>query len=683
MMAGPIREGLPGVQGPRVSDRRYSLRSPLSRDRRLVALIAVSLLVLVGAPLPAAAGSFAEQAPAVLDPSALGIDAVTDLPFARSGDGSIRIAARGSGSIYLEADGAPPGVAVAFSKPEGTGWRLDSAGAGWAIYAFGSTASTATVSVEFRDGQGSLLATIQRELALQRSGSIGTTPDGPLVLDWLEDAAGAAGRDRRLRIESAVPDPRLGCRDWQIVDEREIATFDTSDGAAPENVAFEDQAPEDLTAGDVSLATSGSSDKPATVAWTAFAATWFATLDQPSVTRATTILGDEVIRTATTSSTFVHGRLTIPFDTDGCRRFSIESVSADGKVVASGWPYIAPGRLALGKRVLPRFTAGRSDLYRSSAYVSQQTYLWCIAATSQMMVSLITGRPADDASQRYLMSYAKTHDRVDDYQYGGSDAQGGAAVLARFAGAAYERIWVANTDELMRTAALRMRLTGSPVETTVMDGHHAWVINGYDASVDPVLDGGASVSAVYVSGPLWPRSAQAGGFDPAPDTRVTESQLARYLSPSGRSGPWRLLVPIPGALGGAAQSPHSLAEVGLYAWPPNLFYAPRAITDSQPGAPVIDPEQPTITPTPGPSASPSASALPSGSLPTDTPLPSPTDTALPSPTDTATPGPTDTATPAPTDTATPAPTDPPTPVPTDPPTPDPTINSTPDATPSP
>jgi hypothetical protein len=321
--------------------------------------------------------------------------------------------------------------------------------------------------------------------------------------------------------------------------------------------------------------------------------------------------------------------------------------------------------------VLPRFDGGRFDLYRSGAYVMQQYYTWCIGATSQMMVSLITGRSADAASQRYLMSYAKAHDRVNDSIYGGSDAQGASAVLARFAGADYERIWVPDTYSLMRTAAIRMRLTGSPVETTVMDGHHAWVIHGFDAAVDPLLDDGASVRAVYVSGPLWPRSAQAGGFDPAPDTRVTESQLAGYLSPSGRSGPWKLLVPIPGILGAAAPSPHSLGEVGLYGWPPNLFTDYLAITDSHPGPPIVDPDQPTSVP---PSGTP---------IPTDTPLPTvlPTDTPVPSAT--VDPG----ATPIPTDTPTPdpsvTPTDSPTPDPTVAPTPDPTVAPTPDPTPDP
>src|SRR5207249_7007731 len=72
--------------------------------------------------------------------------------------------------------------------------------------------------------------------------------------------------------------------------------------------------------------------------------------------------------------------------------------------------------------------------------------------------------------------------------------------------------------------------------STVMGGMHAWVLHGFESAADPVLDANAYIRAAYVSGPLWPRAAQTGGFDPAPDTRLSPASVYHFRSEERRVG---------------------------------------------------------------------------------------------------------------------------------------------------
>jgi hypothetical protein len=618
-------------------------------------------LVLGAASVPGAWAQRSGALPAAPSAAVLGVTASADVPLIDASDGWIRLPGREGGTLQL-AVVAPKGVAATIDFDDTRGWKTTALVPDRMLrLRFEPDARQARVTITYRDPQGIEVATIRRTLSTGAGARIPRSAS-PVVLDWVEPIAVAAVVDRRLRIETAIPDPEDGCRDWQTVDERQVDVQDPAKSDVPANRPFSGPAPEDVRA--VRSARGILDGSSEAVAWSDLVATWSASLDVPAVERPDIVVGGDVQGTERVEATVAHGRLTIPVESDGCHRFTLETIDADGNAGSWTWPAVAAERLVDGKRTLPRFE-GRLDLYRAGAFATQQTYTWCIGATSQMMVALITGARADPLSQRYLMSYAKTHDRVNDREFGGSDDYGASAILARFAGASYEVLWVADTRELMRTAALRIRRSGLPVKTTVMDGHHAWVIHGFEARVDPLLDNGASVTAVYVSGPLWPRAAQAGGFDPPPDTRLDARELAAYLSPSRLRGPWKLLVPIPGPLRDAARQPRSLGEVGLWGWPLNLFTATRSTQDSRLGAPIVDSEQP---PTSGPTPSP---------IPTATPDPSATSSPGPSPTDGATPDPTLEPTPGPTPEPTPEPTSAPTPEPTVEPTPEPTPSETP------
>jgi hypothetical protein len=76
-----------------------------------------------------------------------------------------------------------------------------------------------------------------------------------------------------------------------------------------------------------------------------------------------------------------------------------------------------------------------------------------------------------------------------------------------------------------------MAQTGRPAGILVMDGRHAWVLHGFESKTDPRRDRRAAITAVRVSGPLYPVQ-QSGGYDPRPNTRMTSAKLARYFKPT-------------------------------------------------------------------------------------------------------------------------------------------------------
>ena len=61
-----------------------------------------------------------------------------------------------------------------------------------------------------------------------------------------------------------------------------------------------------------------------------------------------------------------------------------------------------------------------------------------------------------------------------------------------------------------------------------MRGDHAWVMSGFQATADPAIASDFTVTAVYVEGPLYP-AHQSAGYDMAPDTRLTLSQLRHFF----------------------------------------------------------------------------------------------------------------------------------------------------------
>ena len=56
-------------------------------------------------------------------------------------------------------------------------------------------------------------------------------------------------------------------------------------------------------------------------------------------------------------------------------------------------------------------------------------------------------------------------------------------------------------------------------------------MNGFSATADPAVTGSFTVTAVDVTGPLYPRAMNSSGYDLPPDTQLTPAQLGKYFLP--------------------------------------------------------------------------------------------------------------------------------------------------------
>ncbi len=228
-----------------------------------------------------------------------------------------------------------------------------------------------------------------------------------------------------------------------------------------------------------------------------------------------------------------------------CYRFTLIVTDALGLVGQTTTPVYVPGLLDPNGRPLPPWT-GKLDLFRASAFAPQQAWTWCVAASTQMMVNLIDG--ASDASydgQLNILDYAHDNDELSD-SHAGAGLIGWQEALDKFSATPYEVETVGSLQDAVNLAALRMRLTNRPVGLAVHDTTHAWVMTGFEATADPAFGPGFMVTAVYVSGPLYPRE-QSHGYDMAPDTRLAVSDLGAYFTPVYWKArlTWEFVAPLP------------------------------------------------------------------------------------------------------------------------------------------
>jgi hypothetical protein len=224
-----------------------------------------------------------------------------------------------------------------------------------------------------------------------------------------------------------------------------------------------------------------------------------------------------------------------------CYRYRLILQDAAGfrSDLVSGALRVAPG--------VPAWT-GTLDLYRPSAFASQATLTWCVAASSQIMLNMVLGQSdSSSGSQSTYIAYGRAHD-AGSYSVG-TDPAGWAAILNRYGGSTYAVQRFGSAASALKQAAIRMRQTNRPVGILVWAGRHAWVMNGFSATADPLTTTSFTVTAVFVSGPLYPRTANSSGYDLPPDTQLTTTQLAKYFLKYSDStvktwnGGWILILP--------------------------------------------------------------------------------------------------------------------------------------------
>ena len=637
--------------------------------------------------------------------SGLTVTVSTTAPHEVMADQRVLLPSDSSGSVTVRAE-AQTGRAVTVDVPkDAKGWDLETnqiaPGVVEVEAGFAAGSQPLRVRIEVDDASGEpvdyqerwLYPTLQTDTSASLSGATGTagqiesTATG-LSVRWLEHDLYGVIAERRLRIEQSSPDQHLGCITWTTLDERDLAVADADPvvtGAFPGAPAAADATTTDAAQPDAAQPDALSAFSAAGPA------TWPATVraDARVTLQTDNPFLEGEIRQAIEEGGGRSGVAALPAPVPGfCYRLSLVLADAVGHEAVVAWPEITPGLATVDGRALPAFN-GALDLYRPDAFVSQVWLTWCMAAAGQMMVSLITGEPADPSIQKLMMTYLMVNDGTpDDSGLSGSDDAGLASLLHRYSGVHYELLTEPDIATAMRIAAERMRLTGAPTRISVeiknQGTRHAWVVHGFTSTGDPATDPNAVITGVRVSGPVWPRPEVGPGFDRPPDTLLTMDELAVAYTRNG-SGAWQVLVPTVETPDAAWPMPHTLRDLRLAriprlvtSWPITASAPTKKTTTTTTTTKVATPVPTVPPPTTGPTPTPGA---------TPTPTPGATPTPTPGATPTPTPGPTPVLTPTPDPTPVPTPTPDPTPVPTpDPtpvPTPDPTPAPTPDPTPNP
>ncbi len=176
----------------------------------------------------------------------------------------------------------------------------------------------------------------------------------------------------------------------------------------------------------------------------------------------------------------------------------------------------------------------RLNLFRSGDFVSQVTSRTCVGASIQMMVNI--GGPDDRTRKTQLRFWDLARD-LSSSRWGGTNARGWAEALTDLGEGTYV---VDSRDDLrlaVTKAARVIRQTGSPVGLLVWHGAHAWVMHGFEATADPLVNPLARVTAVYVSDPWYPRVSSTYGPSAPPNARLTVAQLGRDFLPWKRRHP--------------------------------------------------------------------------------------------------------------------------------------------------
>jgi hypothetical protein len=177
------------------------------------------------------------------------------------------------------------------------------------------------------------------------------------------------------------------------------------------------------------------------------------------------------------------------------------------------------------------------DLYAAGDFVSQARGDWCVPASILSMAYLISTEATPDRwpSQASLDGLARS--RSTDRLVGpGSEPEGWAASLNELGLGPYVVVSVRTREAAIATAARAIWATGRPVGLLVWRGAHAWVMSGFEATIDPDRPADVVVTHVRVLDAWYPRTSSIWGPGKRPNTRIAVADLAADFLPWRRPG---------------------------------------------------------------------------------------------------------------------------------------------------
>jgi hypothetical protein len=188
------------------------------------------------------------------------------------------------------------------------------------------------------------------------------------------------------------------------------------------------------------------------------------------------------------------------------------------------------------------------NLYQDGDFASQRTAYWCIGASMQMMLNIV-GLTDDDSragQERYMRLARSSGPSLQQVDHGQTDLAGGALRGAGSSGWArgmvqlgaggYRQQAVDGYDAALRAAAVALRRTGRPTGLIVWRGAHSWVMSGFTASADPLVDPDFRVTGVYIQDPWYPRVSSIWGPGQKPNAWISISALKADFLPRRGGG---------------------------------------------------------------------------------------------------------------------------------------------------
>lgn len=190
------------------------------------------------------------------------------------------------------------------------------------------------------------------------------------------------------------------------------------------------------------------------------------------------------------------------------------------------------------------------NLYGGGDFVTQYTKTWCVAAAVQIMLNITTGRD-DVTKQRQAQLFQLALAFSQNPKYRRTSEKGWAAALNRLGAGPYEVRTETTRERAIHLAAGAIRRTGRPAGLLTWRGAHSWVMHGFTATADPLVDG-SRVTGVYVSDPWYPKVSTIWGPSLPPNSFMTPRQLrvdylpwvARGGRTTAHNGRYVLIVPV-------------------------------------------------------------------------------------------------------------------------------------------
>jgi hypothetical protein len=166
-------------------------------------------------------------------------------------------------------------------------------------------------------------------------------------------------------------------------------------------------------------------------------------------------------------------------------------------------------------------------LYHRGDFVAQYTFEWCVGASLQMALRIVTR--SDDTSKAYQRElWEMARDRSFS-PFGGANPRGWTAALNDLGIGPYELVSLPTFDEAVRVAAEALRTTQRPVGFVMWRGRHAWVMSGFESIGDPAVHDDVTVTGIRVLDPLYPHGSSVWGKSPAPNSLVSPETLAKQF----------------------------------------------------------------------------------------------------------------------------------------------------------